>query len=326
MRRTHLALSALVVSAALALAGCSGDTSETKASATPGATPTAVDCAALTVDSENAALPAVAGDAGAEPTLTWTGQEAPANLTVQTLTAGSGPQIQQTSTVTVQYAGWQWGTDTTFDSSYQRGKPASFPLNQVIPGWKCGLAGHNVGDRLLMSIPGDLAYGDASPSAAAADAQQQPTGPLVFVVEVTASSNGTADATMEGEQAVADRGVTVTGELGKEASISVNAGAAEPTSTEVIVLARGTGAPITAEDSLQVNLAFSSWDGQIVQSSWKGSGQPQYIPLAQAPNLQGLVGVPVGSRVVVLMAAGTSGEGTPMKPYAYVIDIESAVQ
>lgn len=321
MRRTHLALSALVVSAALALAGCSGDTAESKASTTPTASP-AVDCAALTIDSENAALPAVAGDAGAEPTVTWTGQDAPANLTVQTLTAGTGPEIKQTSTVTVQYAGWQWGTDTVFDSSYQRGTPASFPLDQVIPGWTCGLAGHHVGDRLLMSVPGELAYGDATASAGTGG---QPTGPLVFIVEVTASSNGTADATMEGEQAVADRGISVTGELGAAASIAVNAGAAEPTSTEVIVLARGTGNPVTAADNLQVNMAFTSWDGTITQSSWD-AGTPQYLPVAQAPNLQGLVGIPVGSRVVVLMAAGTSGEGTPMKAYAYVVDIESAVQ
>jgi len=79
-------------------------------------------------------------------------------------------------TVTVHYSGWT--TDgNLFDSSVKRGQPASFPLNQVIPGWTEGLKLMVTGEKRRFWIPADLAYGE-NPSGG------RPGGMLVFDVEL----------------------------------------------------------------------------------------------------------------------------------------------
>jgi peptidylprolyl isomerase len=66
-----------------------------------------------------------------------------------------------------------------FDSSWQRGEPATFPLDGVIQGWQEGLLGMQPGGRRLLVIPGSLAYGEAGkPPEIAGDET------LVFVVDL----------------------------------------------------------------------------------------------------------------------------------------------
>jgi len=80
------------------------------------------------------------------------------------------------SQVTVHYSGWT--TDgKLFDSSLLRGQPATFGLNQVIPGWTEGLQKMQPGEKMRFWIPGRLAYGD-TPQAG------RPYGTLVFDVHL----------------------------------------------------------------------------------------------------------------------------------------------
>ena len=80
--------------------------------------------------------------------------------------------------VTVHYTGWT--TDgKMFDSSVTRGQPATFALNQVIPGWTEGLQLMTVGSHYKFFVPPALAYGERAPSP-----QIPPNSMLIFEVEL----------------------------------------------------------------------------------------------------------------------------------------------
>ncbi|SDK65524.1 FKBP-type peptidyl-prolyl cis-trans isomerase [Nonomuraea jiangxiensis] len=117
------------------------------------------------------------------PTLTTKTDEKPGKeLVVKTLIEGTGPKVTANQTLTVHYTGKIWGSDKQFDSSWERGEPAEFPLNGVIQGWQQGLAGVPVGSRVVMSIPPDLGYGSQEQNGIPANST------LVFVVDVLAAS------------------------------------------------------------------------------------------------------------------------------------------
>jgi peptidylprolyl isomerase len=59
--------------------------------------------------------------------------------------------------VTVHYTGWT-SDGKIFDSSVQRGKPETFPLNQVIPGWQEGIQLIGVGGKIFLWVPESLSY------------------------------------------------------------------------------------------------------------------------------------------------------------------------
>ena len=79
-------------------------------------------------------------------------------LQYQVIRPGSGARQMPSDKVRVNYEG-TLPDGTVFDSSYQRGQPADFPLSSVIPGWREGVALMPVGAKYRFWVPGDLAYG-----------------------------------------------------------------------------------------------------------------------------------------------------------------------
>jgi FKBP-type peptidyl-prolyl cis-trans isomerase FkpA len=79
-------------------------------------------------------------------------------LQYQVVVQGDGPMPADTSQVRVHYEGTLID-GTVFDSSYERGEPITFPLNQVIPGWTEGVQLMPVGSTYNLYIPANLAYG-----------------------------------------------------------------------------------------------------------------------------------------------------------------------
>lgn len=71
---------------------------------------------------------------------------------------GSGPKPSVSDTVTVHYAG-TFIDGETFDSSFDRGTPATFPLNGLIPAWKLAIQQMAVGETIEIAAPATLAYG-----------------------------------------------------------------------------------------------------------------------------------------------------------------------
>lgn len=83
----------------------------------------------------------------------------PSGVQYKIITEGSGPKPSASSTVTTHYRG-SLLNGKVFDSSYDRGEPAKFPVNGVIAGWTEVLQLMPVGSKWTVWIPSDKAYGD----------------------------------------------------------------------------------------------------------------------------------------------------------------------
>ena len=105
-------------------------------------------------------------------------QTLPSGLQYKVLKAGAGKKPTTTDTVTVHYRGTLID-GKEFDSSYQRGKPATFPVNGVIPGWTEALALMEEGAKWELFIPSNLAYGERG-----AGREIGPNATLIFEVEL----------------------------------------------------------------------------------------------------------------------------------------------
>jgi len=99
-------------------------------------------------------------------------------LQYEVLETGEGDKPTAESTVRVHYHG-TLSDGTVFDSSYERGQPAEFPVGGVIAGWTEALQLMNVGSKWKLSIPYNLAYGERGSQGAI-----PPYATLVFDVEL----------------------------------------------------------------------------------------------------------------------------------------------
>jgi FKBP-type peptidyl-prolyl cis-trans isomerase FkpA len=85
--------------------------------------------------------------------------KAPSGFIVKTITEGTGASPSAEDVVKVDYHG-TLRDGTVFDSSVQRGEPAEFPLNHVIPCWTQALQTMKVGGKYKLTCPADIAYGE----------------------------------------------------------------------------------------------------------------------------------------------------------------------
>lgn len=132
------------------------------------------------VDGVTAAL-----DSAGVPTITVPAQGVPAQaLGTADLVPGTGPAATAADVLTVDYCGVGLGSKALFDSSWQHGSPATFPLNGVIAGWQQGVPGMKAGGTRLLVIPGSLAYGPNPPPGSGIGTDET----LIFVVTLRSIS------------------------------------------------------------------------------------------------------------------------------------------
>jgi len=99
-------------------------------------------------------------------------------LQYEVITQGNGPRPEASDRVVVHYTG-KLIDGTVFDSSVERGEPATFGVTQVIPGWVEALQLMNAGSKWRLYIPSDLAYGPNGAGGAIG-----PNQTLIFDVEL----------------------------------------------------------------------------------------------------------------------------------------------
>lgn len=312
--RAAAATAAVLAAGALVLAGCGSSPAPAEPSSSASSDPSAVAPVDWTGDS----VPTVSGDVGTKPTLTFSDASAPTDLSRVVLSEGDGAVVASGDLLAVDYLGQIYG-GKVFDNSYDRKEPAAFAIGagKVIAGWDSGLVGMKVGSRVMLSIPPDQGYGpDGNDQAGIAG-----TDTLVFVVDIVGTYppavGGQADATTADAP---PSGITVGGDLGAVPTVSVATGTAEPKDTRTTVLATGTGEKLP-EGLAVLQYVAVDWDDQPVESTWETT--PAAASLSKTGGgtpFDSLVGVPVGSRVLLELPAAQSGG-----PYAVVVDVVAHV-
>jgi peptidylprolyl isomerase len=307
----------------------SGSSSSAAATLGPAVPPATTVAAAV----DKNLLPTATGTFGQKPTLTFPSSTPPPSLQRETLSEGTGPAAAAGDWLTVNYLGQIWG-GKVFDNSYD--KKTTFPFQiggQVVSGWSVGLTGVKEGSRVLLSLPPADGYGASGNSGAGISG----TDTIVFVIDVVkvykSTDGGQKDAVVQKLPAGLP---TVTGAPGSEPKISVGSAAA-PSGTKAYVIAKGTG-PAVVEGNILAQLVVTDWAGSQTSSTWgkasatdtsqKGLTELQVVKsTASAPSPTGdLVGIPVGSRVLLLLPATTdSSTGQQQSAAAAVIDIVAQV-
>lgn len=131
-------------------------------------------------------IPAVVTTPDGIPGVTIPNEEPPTELRSHTLVLGQGPAIEEGDRAVVHYTGLLWSTRTVFDSSWDRGAPATLTItsfdndpNGVVPGLAEGLVGRTVGSQVIVVIPPELGYPTGQAPATIPDGST-----MVFVVDI----------------------------------------------------------------------------------------------------------------------------------------------
>ncbi|QEO14860.1 peptidylprolyl isomerase [Agromyces intestinalis] len=106
-------------------------------------------------------VPEVTRNGDAAPTIVIPDVAPSPDLELKVLEPGDGAEVGNGDSVTVNYVGINWDTKEQFDSSFDRGEPATFATSGVIPGFGAALVGQKVGTKLIVTIPPELGYGTA---------------------------------------------------------------------------------------------------------------------------------------------------------------------
>ncbi|WP_292813075.1 FKBP-type peptidyl-prolyl cis-trans isomerase [Microbacterium sp.] len=127
-------------------------------------------------------MPTVEIGEDGEPSITVPEGDAPTDVQLEVLKQGDGAIVEAGDNVLVQYTGVAWSDGSVFDSSWERGAPASFSTSGVVDGFRQALEGQAVGSQVVVVIPPEFGYG-------ASEGHELQDETLVFVVDILATQH-----------------------------------------------------------------------------------------------------------------------------------------
>lgn len=293
MRRTHVVMAAVTAATVASLAAGCGSSG-----------------------TSNIDQPSVSGSFDTQPKLTVPKGKPPTTTQVKVVIRGSGQALKTGDLAVVDDYGRTWDSATPFENTYDAGTPPdTLPVGtgQIqLTGLDKALVGVPAGSRVLIVIPPKEGFGLVS---------QLPTGvkktdTAVLVFDVLAGYHGNAGPS--GQQVSSGGGAlpTVTStSLTQKPTLSIPK-TSPPTKLSVTTLIKGNGPAVTKGQELVVQYLGQIWaSGKEFDSSWQ-RGAPTAFTVGNGQLIkawdQGLVGIPVGSRVLIVAppdsAYGASGQ------------------
>jgi peptidylprolyl isomerase len=254
----------------------------------------------------------------------------PTSLQVQVqegMTGDPTDAIKDENLAAINFAVWHWGeTEPSYAANtFDYGDPLVFPVrsdNPVLLGISRAVIGQNVGSRILAVIP------PAVGSLASAIGADEGTT-LVAVIDILEQFDKDIQAQADAVPTGAVVGPVIQGPLGGPATITVPSGLDEPTEISATVIATGTGPVLEDGQQVLIHYAAVNWAGQADGNTWTTGMGPEAVILTADPYGDGsqllayslLVGLPVGSRVLIL----TPGKEGSYQADAIVVDLVALV-
>jgi peptidylprolyl isomerase len=229
--------------------------------------------------------------------------DAPVDLQVMTLIEGTGEEVKPDNLVAVDMTVWQWGETTTLMETYS-GALSVFPVrtdNSNTIGMSRTVVAQKVGSRVVGVIPpaeGTLAsYFNLDTGVT-----------LVVVLDIHQQFPKDIQAQADAEPTGASTGPKIVGQLGGPAHVTIPLDADAPTEVSTILIAKGTGPAVEEGQEVLLHWAATDWAGKDDGSTWTDDQGPQAVTINYDPYgdgsltaFSGLVGLPIGSRVLVLL-------------------------
>jgi FKBP-type peptidyl-prolyl cis-trans isomerase len=326
-------IAALLALPALVLLGCgNGGDSKSPGTASPTSTVSAAPGVPTPVASASP-MPAVSGAPGQRAVITLPQGQPSGKFVISTVAEGDGPTVKKSDWVTINYSAKNWTSGKDVPSSYDKGrKPQLFQAGagQLIPAFDQSVVGRTVGSRMLVVAPPEAAFGSNGSSALGVG----PGDTLVFAVDI--AQDTPQDATLTGTMAEPSPDLPQVKDNGKAAAtFTMPKGRAAPSSLSTAVLITGKGPKVKSGQTIVAQYTGALWgSGDTFDSSWRHGGATAFqIGTGQVIKGwdQGLVGQPVGSRVLLVIPPSQGYGSEPQNSIPanstliFVIDILQAV-
>jgi peptidylprolyl isomerase len=272
--------------------------------------------------------PAVSGAFGSQPTIAMPKGKAPSTTVVDVVSRGSGSAVKTGDLAIVNGYGRTWAKDTTFENTFTEGTPPdSLPVGTgeiAMTGLDKALVGVPAGSRVLIVVPPSEGFGkvDSLPTGVS----KTDTAVIVFDVLGSYSANAGPTGTSVSSGGGALPTITSTA-LDAKPTITIPK-TPPPTTTSVTTLVQGTGPAVAAGQALVVQYLGEIWaSGKEFDSSWS-RGFPSAFPVGAGQLIKawddGLVGVKIGSRVMIVAPPGDA-YGSAGQPSAGITGTDTLV-